>query len=219
MEKREDFETFSTLVYPQGIYRFSRKFFTDFPQAEELQGKGTKNKIVSKSLTQLDFAFSEQKNSGDVTLLGRIGTDRSYRYIKKEYLDLPETFESYNVFVPEANGSGAIGEVLSTPLIGEPLIGHTDTFLTIGNFSLEEEAQNCMKYIKSKFARTMLGVLKVTQHNSRKTWYYVPLQDFTSSSDIDWTQSVAEIDVQLYKKYGLSQEEIEFIETNVREMD
>jgi type II restriction enzyme len=219
VEKREDFETFSTLVYPQGIYRFSRKFFTDFPQAEELQGKGTKNKIVSKSLTQLDFAFSEQKNSGDVTLLGRIGTDRSYRYIKKEYLDLPETFESYNVFVPEANGSGAIGEVLSTPLIGEPLIGHTDTFLTIGNFSLEEEAQNCMKYIKSKFARTMLGVLKVTQHNSRKTWYYVPLQDFTSSSDIDWTQSVAEIDVQLYKKYGLSQEEIEFIETNVREMD
>ena len=224
VEKREDFETFSTLVYPQGIYRFSRKFFTDFPQAEELQGKGTKNKIVSKSLTQLDFAFSEQKNSGDVTLLGRIGTDRSYRYIKKEYLDLPETFESYNVFVPEANGSGAIGEVLSTPLIGEPLIGepligHTDTFLTIGNFSLEEEAQNCMKYIKSKFARTMLGVLKVTQHNSRKTWYYVPLQDFTSSSDIDWSQSVAEIDVQLYKKYGLSQEEIEFIETNVREMD
>ena len=76
-----------------------------------------------------------------------------------------------------------------------------------------------MKYIKSKFARTMLGVLKVTQHNSRKTWYYVPLQDFTSSSDIDWSQSVAEIDVQLYKKYGLSQEEIEFIETNVREMD
>ena len=219
VEKREDFETFSTLVYPQGIYRFSRKFFTDFPQAEELQGKGTKNKIVSKSLTQLDFAFSEQKNSGDVTLLGRIGTDRSYRYIKKEYLDLPETFESYNVFVPEANGSGAIGEVLSTPLIGEPLIGHTDTFLTIGNFSLEEEAQNCMKYIKSKFARTMLGVLKVTQHNSRKTWYYVPLQDFTSSSDIYWSQSVAEIDVQLYKKYGLSQEEIEFIETNVREMD
>lgn len=224
VEKREDFETFSTLVYPQGIYRFSRKFFTDFPQAEELQGKGTKNKIVSKSLTQLDFAFSEQKNSGDVTLLGRIGTDRSYRYIKKEYLDLPETFESYNVFVPEANGSGAIGEVLSTPLIGEPLIGepligHTDTFLTIGNFSLEEEAQNCMKYIKTKFARTMLGVLKVTQHNSRKTWYYVPLQDFASRSDIDWSKSVAEIDAQLYKKYDLSQDEIDFIETNVREMD
>ena len=76
-----------------------------------------------------------------------------------------------------------------------------------------------MKYIKSRFARTMLGVLKVTQHNPKSTWRYVPLQDFTSNSDIDWTKSVKEIDEQLYKKYGLDENEIRFIEEKVRAME
>ncbi|MFP4873160.1 restriction endonuclease, partial [Streptococcus pneumoniae D39] len=187
--------------------------------AEKLQGKGTKNKIVSKSLTQLDFVFKNNEEKDHVALLGRIGSERVYRYINKKYLDLPETFENYNVFVPEANGSGALGEVLSTPLIGEPLIGHTDTFLSIGNFKTKFEADACIKFIKTKFARVLLGVLKVTQHNSRKTWYYVPLQDFTVNSDIDWTQSVTDIDRQLDQKYDLSPEEIAFIENHVREMD
>lgn len=64
----------------------------------------------------------------------------------------------------------------------------------------------------------MLGVLKATQHNPKQTWKYVPLQDFTSSSDIDWTKSVHEIDLQLYNKYGLTAEERNFIETHVKEM-
>lgn len=65
----------------------------------------------------------------------------------------------------------------------------------------------------------MLGILKITQHNPQSTWKYVPLQDFTSNSDIDWTKSIHEIDEQLYKKYNLSEEEIEFIETKVKEMN
>ncbi|MFH0422866.1 Eco57I restriction-modification methylase domain-containing protein [Streptococcus sp. A11] len=220
-ENRSDFSPFSEIVYPQGIYRFSNKFFEDFPEAEQLQGKGTKNKIVSKSFTNFNFAFFNNVENEDeyVKILGRSGTERTYKFIKKEYIDFPEPFINYNIFVPEANGSGALGEVLSTPLIGEPLIGHTDTFLTIGNVTTEFEANALLKYIKSKFARALLGVLKITQHNSRSTWAKVPLQDFTSSSDIDWSQSVAEIDAQLYKKYGLSQKEIDFIESKVREMD
>ncbi|HFR3830283.1 TPA: Eco57I restriction-modification methylase domain-containing protein, partial [Streptococcus suis] len=226
VENRSDFSPFSEIVYPQGIYRFSNKFFEDFPEAEQLQGKGTKNKIVSKSFTNFNFAFFNNVENEDeyVKILGRSGTERTYKFIKKEYIDFPEPFVNYNIFVPEANGSGALGEVLSTPLIGEPLIGepligHTDTFLTIGNVTTEFEVNALLKYIKSKFARALLGVLKITQHNSRSTWAKVPLQDFTSSSDIDWSQSVAEIDAQLYKKYGLSQKEIDFIESKVREMD
>lgn len=65
----------------------------------------------------------------------------------------------------------------------------------------------------------MLGILKITQHNPASTWKYVPLQDFTSNSDIDWSQSVANIDRQLYAKYGLNDEEIAFIESHVKEMD
>lgn len=65
----------------------------------------------------------------------------------------------------------------------------------------------------------MLGVLKITQHNSADKWEYVPLQDFTSNSDIDWSKPIPEIDQQLYKKYNLSSEEIDFIEAHVKEME
>ena len=65
----------------------------------------------------------------------------------------------------------------------------------------------------------MLGILKVTQHNTRDKWRFVPLQDFTASSDIDWSKPVADIDSQLYSKYGLSDDEIEFIESHVKPMD
>ena len=65
----------------------------------------------------------------------------------------------------------------------------------------------------------MLSLLRITQDNTVAKWAYVPLQDFTSTSDIDWTQSVADIDRQLYAKYGLDDEEIEFIESHVKEMD
>ena len=81
------------------------------------------------------------------------------------------------------------------------------------------EATNLLKYIKSKFARAMLNVLKITQHLTPDVWKYVPRQDFTDKSDIDWSVSIANIDKQLYKKYGLSEEEIAFIETNVKEME
>lgn len=95
----------------------------------------------------------------------------------------------YKVIIPASNGSGAIGEVLSTPLIG-----YTQSFIGIGAFDTYIEAEACYKYIKSKFARTMLGILKITQHNHKDTWKYVPVQDFTPNSDIDWTKSIPEID-------------------------
>ena len=70
----------------------------------------------------------------------------------------------------------------------------------------------------SKFARALLYVKKATQDNPIDTWIYVPLQDFTPASDIDWSKSIPEIDRQLYAKYGLDAAEIEFIETHVKEM-
>ena len=74
------------------------------------------------------------------------------------------------------------------------------------------------KYLATKFARLLIGILKVSQNITQVVYKFVPLQDFTQNSDIDWTKSVAEIDRQLYKKYSLSEEEIEFIETHVKEM-
>ncbi len=99
------------------------------------------------------------------------------------------------------------------------MIGHADTFLSVGCFDTEEEAEACLKYIKTKFARTMLGTLKATQHNPRDTWANVPLQDFTSSSDINWEEQIADIDRQLYRKYGLSADEVAFIEKMIKPME
>ena len=72
--------------------------------------------------------------------------------------------------------------------------------------------------MKSKFFRALLGVKKVTQHCPPSVWKMIPLQDFTSASDIDWSKSIPEIDQQLYVKYGLDAEEIDFIETHVKPM-
>ena len=65
----------------------------------------------------------------------------------------------------------------------------------------------------------LLGTLKVTQDNKKDVWNNIPIQNFTSKSDIDWTKSISEIDKQLYAKYKLSQDEIEFIEKMIKPMD
>lgn len=167
-----------------------------------------------------EIFLEEQNNLEDqFRVYGRYQNQRSYRWIKKVYVVFPDNFETYNVILPKANGSGAIGETLSTPVIGTPMTGHTDTFLSIGKFETEWEAEACLKYVKSKFARTMLGTLKVTQDNAKDILANVPMQDFTPGSDIDWTKSVHEIDLQLYRKFNLSREEISFIERMIRPME
>ena len=211
----------SSIIQAQGLYRFSNAFMNEYSELSEKTGKGTGAKITSKVIELLPDVFLEKNPEPGqfIKLLSRSSNGgRIYRYIRKEYIQENDFLMTYNVFVPESNGSGAIGEVLSTPLIGEPLIGHSDTFLSIGSFKTKKEAENCMKYIKTKYARVMLGILKATQHNPAATWKYVPLQDFTENSDIDWSKSIHEIDLQLYKKYGLDQHEIDFIETHVKEM-
>jgi hypothetical protein len=175
---------------------------------------------VLETLDRILFYETIQDDNHEyVQILGRYKNNRVYRWIRNEYVNEPYAHDKYRVVLPKANGSGAIGEVLSTPLIGEPLIGFTQTFISIGAFDNREEAENCLKYIKSKFARTMLGILKITQDNPKDKWQKVPHQDFTNNSDIDWSKSIPEIDEQLYKKYNLSKEEIAFIEEKVQPMN
>ena len=208
-------KSLAEIISSRGTYRFSEQLFNDIPDVKNRLGKGSGNMIVSNSFDKLpDILTKERKSKSDYKILGRYKGKREYRYIQREYVLDNKFIKFYNIFVPEANGTGAIGEVLSTPLIGS-----TDTFISIGSFITNEEAIAAIKYIKSKFARAMLGILKITQHNPQSTWKYVPLQDFTSNSDIDWTKSIHEIDEQLYRKYNLSKDEIEFIETKVKEMN
>lgn len=224
--KTKDFVTFSDLVYGRDLYRLTDKLYEENPWAENRQSKGHKYDIGSNVFDTFPELFFEEKPNDDydyAKIFGREKNNRILKWIKKSYVKVPDNFDSYKVFIPKANGTGAIGEVLSTPIVGEPIVGEpivgsTTTFLSVGKFNTQDEAENCMKYIKTKFARAMLGTLKVTQDNPRETWLNVPLQDFTANSDIDWSKSIPEIDKQLYGKYGLSAEEISFIESKVREM-
>lgn len=215
--------TIETLITGRGIYRLTDKAIDEYPQIVDIQSRGHKKDVGTGAFKILDNIIYIESKPDDgkeyIQIIGLLSNRRVYRWIRKDYVNEPTGFDKWRVLLPNANGSGALGEVLSTPLIGAPLIGFTETFISIGAFDNEIEAQNCLKYVKSKFARTMLGVLKVTQHNPAAKWKYVPLQDFTSKSDIDWTQSIKSIDQQLYKKYGLEQNEIDFIEDKVQAMD
>ena len=226
MTKVKDHNTFknnkfANLISNRGMYRFSDEFFKEYPKAKRALDSGTGNMVTSNSFNLYPEIFlkSEPENDAYIQLFGRQGTQRVYRWIKKSYILDNEYLSSFNVFIPEANGTGIMGEVLSTPLIGNPAVGHTDTFLSIGVFASREEAAACLKYIKTKFARCLLGTLKVTQHTPKDTWANVPMQDFTENSDIDWSKSVEEIDTQLYKKYKLNDKEITFIESMIKPME
>ena len=97
----------------------------------------------------------------------------------------------------------------------------TETYLVIGgNLNLSmASANNIVKYLKTKFVRYLISIAKASQDASRSTYRFVPSQDFFANSDIDWSKSISEIDQQLYKKYDLSKDEINFIETKVQEME
>lgn len=192
------------------------ELYKSYPDAKNGIGSDGKDKRLEKNIfSKVPQPFTEEKvNDDDISVIGIIKNKRVWRYIPKKYIDMEhENLTKYKVLLPTSNGSGAIGEVLSTPLVG-----YTRSFIGIGTFDSEFEANACFKYIKSKFARTALGILKITQDNNKDTWKYVPLQNFTENSDIDWSVSIAEIDKQLYKKYNLTQEEIDFIESHVKEM-
>lgn len=220
--------SFSDIVLTAYSYRFTDKMHEEHPYAREILSVGHDYDLKSNVFEKLPDIFldSNPDEVGDkyIKILGREKNDRTYKWIKKEYIGETVDLNKWKVFVPAANGSGALGEVIATPLIGQPLIGqpligHTEAFMSIGPVDSKEEAESILKYIKTKFARCLLGILKITQHNPPEKWKYIPMQDFTETSDIDWSKSISEVDEQIYKKYGLSNQEIEFIESHVKEME
>lgn len=211
--------TLNNIIYPQNKFILG-ELYKDFPYLKDRIGSDGKEKRLTTSIFDFKEIFKDTRNSNeDLCILGLVKNIRTYKYISPQYIESHQNLMKYKVLVPKSNGSGALGEVLSTPLIGEPLIGYTQSFISIGSFDNVNEAEACLKYIKSKFARVMLGILKATQDNSKEVWRLVPLQNFTSESNIDWSKSVTEIDQQLYAKYGLDESEISFIESKIKPME
>ena len=120
-----------------------------------------------------------------------------------------ETLNFHKVYIPAAGGSGNDDLVLGTPFYGEPNSVCSQTYLVIGyeNQLNEEQCYNVIKYINTKFFRYLVSIKKKTQNGPRAVYQFVPLLDF----NIEWT------DKMLYQKYGFSDEQIELIESSIRE--
>ena len=122
---------------------------------------------------------------------------------------LQNSIGKFKIFVPKAYGCGAIGEVIPTPILGTPMSVCTGTFLRVGDFDTKSESQNALTYMKTKFFRLIVGIKKITQDCTCDKYSLVPVQNFSKS----WT------DAELYAKYGLTQKEIDFIESMIKPME
>lgn len=95
-----------------------------------------------------------------IQIVGRTNNERVYKFIRRDYVNDVINLDKYKILLPKANGSGILGEVLSTPIIAAPHMGSTETFLSIGVFETSIEAEAALKYIKTKFAPDFVGSIK-----------------------------------------------------------
>lgn len=193
----------------------------------EKNAKSFSDYVSSRKPFGLDTTFAKSasfKDSGEglknpVTCYGK---NWAVGYVERD--EIPshkEWIDDWKVFAPYANNIGTeLKDDNLNTVIGTPNTVCTETYLLLGvNLNLDKiSAKNLSKYTKTRFLRALHSLAKVSQHATSKTYLFVPLQDFTANSDIDWRKSVSEIDRQLYKKYGLTPEEVAFIESKVREM-
>ncbi|WP_286696750.1 Eco57I restriction-modification methylase domain-containing protein [Catenibacterium sp. UBA627] len=232
--KSKDFKPVGDIVYAPESYKFTGLMYKEHPEIKTstiflkgkevpLISKGHDYDVTSNIFEKLNgiVFFDSKPNDEDdyIQMVGRKNNKRCSMWIKRKYIAEHPNLDRYKILFSKANGSGKYGETIALPIISKPGEGHTQTFISIGSFCTKEEAEAEYKYVQTKFARALLGILKVTQDNKKSVWKYVPIQDFSDKSDIDWSKSIKDIDLQLYRKYGLSAEEVAFIETNVKEME
>lgn len=218
------FSPITKIIYLQNKFNLSA-LYADHPNYKDIIGSsGREKRLTSPIFNQLDVFTNDRVNDEQVRIMGIRNRKRESKWINFKYLDKNSNIQGYKVVISSADGAaGVIGEE-SARITGRPFRlstdeGITQTFLSFGNFNNEKEAINLEKYLLTRFVRFMVGTLKATNGTKFEVWSNVPIQDFTNNSDIDWSKSIPEIDQQLYKKYGLSQEEIDFIESKIKAME
>ena len=216
-------ESLGSIVYLQNKFNLE-ELYKDYPQYKSIIGSdGRERRLTTPIFKQLDIFKKEQTDKEEIKIIGLYNGSRTERFIPVKYLDTEGTnLRKWKVLLSKSDGAaGQLGKpiparILGRPELCNPNVGYTQSFKSIGSYDTEEEAMAVLKYLRTKFARLMLSVLKVTQDINIDVWDYVPLQDFARSSDINWSVSVTEIDQQLYAKYRLSDKEIEFVESMIK---
>ena len=151
--------------------------------------------------------FEKESFAGSV----KIYANKKVGWVVKELIKVNNQWiDKYKVFISRAYGMGDFPHpIISKPFLGEPNSCCTETYLHIGPFENKKIAENVISYIKTKFFRFMVLLVKSTQDAPKRVYRFVPIQDFNEP----WT------DDKLYKKYALTKEEIDFIESMIRPME
>ena len=151
------------------------------------------------------------------------GKSKKIGYVERDEITKNANWiDNYKVFAPYANNIGTeLNDDNLNAFVGEPKTICTETYIVMGaTLDLDLiSSTNLVKYFFTKFARFMHSLPKVSQHGTSKTYKFVPLQNFKPDSDINWSKSTKEIDEQLYVKYNLTPEEIDFIENMIKPMN
>ncbi|WP_455191948.1 Eco57I restriction-modification methylase domain-containing protein [Gemmiger sp.] len=186
------------------------RYLTEYTKGRNAFGIIGKESVIDEISEACPF-----ENSCHLRIKGNI-----LRYITADKVTKSvDVFNAYKVFISKSAGApGKDTKIIGAAYLGEPQTACSDSLIPIGCFDNRIEAENLRKYMASKFLRYMVSILKMSQNVTQIVYRYVPLQNFTSNSDINWSASIHDIDQQLYKKYGLSQQEIDFIESHVKEM-
>lgn len=173
-----------------------------------------------KSSKKNQITVYETSGSKHNTLLYHIEkNERKIEYVCKQDINKhKEDIEKEKVFIPGASGSGADPYVLGKPEYAPKNSVCSQSYL-YAKFNTEIEAKNFIKYVRTKFFRLLVSSIKISQSAPNRVYKFVPMQDYTNNSDIDWSKDITEIDKQLYKKYDLSEEEINYIESMIKSME
>lgn len=143
------------------------------------------------------------------------GTSKRYAYIdRKKIIANQDWIDRHKVFVSKAGEVSA--KFNGLPFYGEPGSACNETYLVVGPFESKIECDNAIKYMNTSIYKFFIAQIKKTQNAARGVYRYVPIQDFSKTSDIDWSQSLDVISKSLYKKYGISDDEVVFIESIVQ---
>jgi hypothetical protein len=113
--------------------------------------------------------------------------------------------DKFKLFFTTSYSTGAINP--PETIKAEPGVVCTETFIVIGPFTTEKEMNNCWKYLQTDFLKVLLYFGKGTMHVTKDVFCYVPIQDFTENSDIDWSLSLEDISASLYDKYSFDKSE------------
>ena len=163
------------------------------------------------------------KNQGLRNPIICYGRGQALGYVEREIIETRINWiDKWKVFTPRANNIGTeLSDDNLNTFIGEPGTICTESYIVVGaDLDLNSSsAKNLSKYLTGKFARYMHSLGKASQDATAKTYRFMPLQDFTDKSVINWSKSIKEIDKQLYNKYNLSKEEIDYIENKIKEME